>query len=872
MEFDELFYDGEAEAETAVLARGRGIGLAETLEEIRKEFGSHSGAGVAHTQHEVVVVALQAHIDPPMRGREFDRVGQQVPDDLLESGAIAHHLESPRSDVGEDADFFEGGGGMNGVDGSGDDGGEIDALDGEADFAGGDAAHVEEILDELGLNAGVAFDDVEAVGEFLGGVGAFLEDLSPTEDRIERSAKLVRERGEKFVLEAAGALGLGARGAFAFEQALALGGGGVAIGDVAHDFGEAEASAAGIDNDDHEAGDEETGAVFFDVPAIVGGTTGRFRGGEFFFRFAASLVFGREENSSGATEDLAGGIAEQAFGAGVPMRDQALVVEEDDRVFRQALDDEPIAGFDFEQIGFDLFLPGDIECDAFEMRGLCSDRGKRATRSVNPAEGAVGRDGAKFDVVVRALGDGAIDGIAHAGAVLGVDAGVEGVDVDWGIRRKEELLLRALAPRERATGQIPGKGADFGGFGGEVELFAQLSETLGCGAKFADIEKDAGEPDRLADGVAVDAPAGEHAARGFDADDAIFDLAALTFGDGGFDAFADERCIVGMDALEVSLERCGGGFVRRETKPVREAVVAVDGVARKLPDPSGHVAGEYRCFETRARFLKRTAMDGEFAVGLFEFVGATSEFFACGFGARAERGVSRSLGALDFLEPNPIGHVLDAVNEMGDAALGIDHGSVPSAPVAALEAAGAARCARDVVAQRRNLVAFTGGDRGLERFAERVDAECVGRVGVVREDFENWAAHNLLSRGVGGAQVGVVGGGDREVVVGAQDQIRVGGGLEDGLKRFHGTRRGFRGRWDERVPWGGQERCGDLRGRLKLSQLRRFGRAPRLEVRKIPDDVAPRNGVTRGEQSELACDGDAWRGCGPCWSTLFIFG
>ena len=48
------------------------------------------------------------------------------------------------------------------------------------------------------------------------------QHLRPAEDRVERRAQLVRERGEKLVLHRARPLGLGAGGALAVEQLLAL--------------------------------------------------------------------------------------------------------------------------------------------------------------------------------------------------------------------------------------------------------------------------------------------------------------------------------------------------------------------------------------------------------------------------------------------------------------------------------------------------------------------------------------------------------------------------------------------------------------------------------------------------------------------------
>ena len=51
------------------------------------------------------------------------------------------------------------------------------------------------------------------------------QHLGPAEDGVQRRAQLVRERGEEVVLGVAHALGLGAGGALAVEQRLALRGG-----------------------------------------------------------------------------------------------------------------------------------------------------------------------------------------------------------------------------------------------------------------------------------------------------------------------------------------------------------------------------------------------------------------------------------------------------------------------------------------------------------------------------------------------------------------------------------------------------------------------------------------------------------------------
>ncbi len=101
---------------------------------------------------------------------------------------------------------------------------QADRLEMEPDLAADDAAHVQQVLDQVRLGAGVAHDRGHALRQDLGVVAAAVgQDLRPAEDGVERRAQLVRDDGEELVLQPAGALGLGARGALALQQlALAL--------------------------------------------------------------------------------------------------------------------------------------------------------------------------------------------------------------------------------------------------------------------------------------------------------------------------------------------------------------------------------------------------------------------------------------------------------------------------------------------------------------------------------------------------------------------------------------------------------------------------------------------------------------------------
>ncbi len=104
-------------------------------------------------------------------------------------------------------------------------------------FAGDDPAHVEQIFDQLGLRAGAAADDLQRLGGFLGTHATGRQQVDPTQDDVERRAKLVRQGGQEFVFDVPDALGFGPGGTFGGQQAFAFDLGPLVGGDVAHDFG-----------------------------------------------------------------------------------------------------------------------------------------------------------------------------------------------------------------------------------------------------------------------------------------------------------------------------------------------------------------------------------------------------------------------------------------------------------------------------------------------------------------------------------------------------------------------------------------------------------------------------------------------------------
>src|SRR5215471_21023004 len=92
MKLDEMTHDRESQAKAAVTARGRRIRLPEAVEYKRQKVGADPFTGVDHTDLRMVFGALQPDFDAAAGRGELDRIGQKIPDHLLQTDRIAHHM------------------------------------------------------------------------------------------------------------------------------------------------------------------------------------------------------------------------------------------------------------------------------------------------------------------------------------------------------------------------------------------------------------------------------------------------------------------------------------------------------------------------------------------------------------------------------------------------------------------------------------------------------------------------------------------------------------------------------------------------------------------------------------------------------------
>ena len=87
-----------------------------------------------------------------------------------------------------------------------DDDDEVDRPDVQAQHAGDDAGDIEEVVDDLGLSPRIALDRLQRIADGRRVKRPRSQHAGPSDDRRQRCAQLVRDRGQELVLGPAGLL------------------------------------------------------------------------------------------------------------------------------------------------------------------------------------------------------------------------------------------------------------------------------------------------------------------------------------------------------------------------------------------------------------------------------------------------------------------------------------------------------------------------------------------------------------------------------------------------------------------------------------------------------------------------------------------
>jgi len=87
--FDQMFDDGKPKSKPAELSPRAAVGLAEAVKDVGQKIRADALPVITHRKQQVGPVASGRYADGSTLGRELDRIGNQVPNDLLHASEIA---------------------------------------------------------------------------------------------------------------------------------------------------------------------------------------------------------------------------------------------------------------------------------------------------------------------------------------------------------------------------------------------------------------------------------------------------------------------------------------------------------------------------------------------------------------------------------------------------------------------------------------------------------------------------------------------------------------------------------------------------------------------------------------------------------------
>src|SRR5665648_964391 len=177
---DDLLHDTESEAGAALLPCVRGVGLRKLLEDPGLEVVRNATASVPHgyTDGPLSPFDRDHHFSAPRR--EFDRVREEVGDDLDQPIGVGGHLENARGSVELDPHPVALGESTIGFDRLLHERPYLDSLQDEDDVAGLDLLDVEDVVDEPDEPLAVGVGDGE---QMRGGIGQLAGHVADEEGK-----------------------------------------------------------------------------------------------------------------------------------------------------------------------------------------------------------------------------------------------------------------------------------------------------------------------------------------------------------------------------------------------------------------------------------------------------------------------------------------------------------------------------------------------------------------------------------------------------------------------------------------------------------------------------------------------------------------
>ncbi len=192
MKFDQIPHDRQAETKPAVAAAS--LRLPERLKQMRQIVGADSLPGIGNREMKTVIRVRKRDADGAALRRKLQRVGQEIPDNLLEALRI-QNCHPPLVGYATIKSYAFGAGHW------------LQRLESRTErfpyvywreiqfqLCCADSKNIQKLFDELKLNAHVALNNLRSLS-----YGFFVrltsKDARPTQNRSQGSAKIMRKNG-----------------------------------------------------------------------------------------------------------------------------------------------------------------------------------------------------------------------------------------------------------------------------------------------------------------------------------------------------------------------------------------------------------------------------------------------------------------------------------------------------------------------------------------------------------------------------------------------------------------------------------------------------------------------------------------------------
>ena len=160
--------NGKPQAEATELSHRIGLALFKGIENSSQELGNDANTCVRYLDHNLPILVVRLNKNLSSFGSKLDRILDQIPEDLLQTGKVAHHKALLCGQLQAEAKILCLNIGLASLQRLLKRDVDIQLLELEFDFVPRNSRQIEQVLDEARFDLDVALDHVERIEHIVG--------------------------------------------------------------------------------------------------------------------------------------------------------------------------------------------------------------------------------------------------------------------------------------------------------------------------------------------------------------------------------------------------------------------------------------------------------------------------------------------------------------------------------------------------------------------------------------------------------------------------------------------------------------------------------------------------------------------------------